>query len=448
MARFTGAAAAMLLLLLFAPRAAHANGRFPAASQLVVFPESSEHAPGETFVLRTTFGILFSVDGGKNWDWVCERSVGFVGTEDPALGVLGGKTVLAGTFEGLSVTRDLGCTWSFAGGELTSQVAVDVTGRPGSTASAIALTSTYLRDDGGISNYANLLFATTDEGATWHRLGTSLPAYAVGETVDTAASDAARIYVSAYQVVGGRKEGLFYTSKDNGQSFTENVIELTPDEGAPFIAAVDPTNAERVYVRTTGETASRLLVTDDAGHTFREIFAGPPLLGFALSADGSKVWVGSSDGLYMASRQALTFVKRSSVAVQCLTFAAATLYACSSESSGFIVGASTDDGATFAPRLHLSTVRGPLACPADTPTATCNLEWPATRDQLGIALDAGADGGQPGAPASGDGGGGCSMSPNIRSIGAFFSILGAAVAAAAARRFAPHRNSRAKGRRS
>ncbi|MFO0674015.1 MAG: hypothetical protein U0235_31080 [Polyangiaceae bacterium] len=55
--------------------AARANGRFPAANQL-------EATPGNdgSLVLRTTFGILFSNDGAKTWDWVGERGVGYGGT--------------------------------------------------------------------------------------------------------------------------------------------------------------------------------------------------------------------------------------------------------------------------------------------------------------------------------------------------------------------------------
>jgi hypothetical protein len=49
-------------------------------------------------------------------------------------------------------------------------------------------------------------------------------------------------------------------------------------------------------------------------------------------------------------------------AVQCLAFQGSRLLACSDEVSGFVVGASTDDGASFTPLLRLSCVRGPLAC--------------------------------------------------------------------------------------
>src|SRR5262245_35467226 len=41
---------------------ASANGRFPAAGQVAVDPSDSEH-----IVLRTTYGILQTTDGGTTW---------------------------------------------------------------------------------------------------------------------------------------------------------------------------------------------------------------------------------------------------------------------------------------------------------------------------------------------------------------------------------------------
>src|SRR5215475_8960530 len=74
---------------------ARANGRFPAANQLV----ASQTDPNY-LVLRTTFGILFSHDQGTTWDWICEKGVGYGGVEDPSMGILP-SGVIAGIFGGL-----------------------------------------------------------------------------------------------------------------------------------------------------------------------------------------------------------------------------------------------------------------------------------------------------------------------------------------------------------
>ena len=73
-------------------RAAHANGRYPLANQLVARPGRSHH-----LVARTTFGLLRSDDAGATWTWVCEDALGMLDVaEDPSLALTGdGTTVVA-----------------------------------------------------------------------------------------------------------------------------------------------------------------------------------------------------------------------------------------------------------------------------------------------------------------------------------------------------------------
>ncbi len=60
---------------------------------LVQKPGDSSH-----LVLRATYGLLFSNDGGANWDWVCERAIGYSGNEDPTIAISGSGAVIVGTF--------------------------------------------------------------------------------------------------------------------------------------------------------------------------------------------------------------------------------------------------------------------------------------------------------------------------------------------------------------
>lgn len=107
--------------LLSTPREARANGRFPAANQLVA-------APGDpsTLTLRTTFGVLLSRDAAGTFDWICERAVGYGGVEDPSLAMTSATSIVAGTFEGVTVSANGGCGWTFIGGPLEKQVIVDI----------------------------------------------------------------------------------------------------------------------------------------------------------------------------------------------------------------------------------------------------------------------------------------------------------------------------------
>ena len=420
---------------------AYANGRFPAANQLVVSPSDP------TFlVLRTTFGILFSHDRGANWDWICEKAIGYGGVEDPSMGMTT-NAVLAGTFEGLSVSSDKGCGWAFAN---TEQV-VDVVVQHGDPKSALAITSKYSGEgDGGETLFDTKVFATSDDGAHFAQLTGAIETDILAETIEVAASDPHRIYVSGVKTdATGTTVGAFLVSKDDGAHYTQSAITMDPQtERAPYISAVDPANADRVYVRVKGTNGTRLLVSDDGGVTFRTVFtAAGDLLGFALSADGAKVYVGGpNDGLFVGARDTLKFTLTSHIQVQCLTMIGTTLFACSNEASGFIVGTSEDDGATFTPSLHLGCIRGPLACAASASSTQCVADFPALQQQLGVgatcgAVNPGPDGGPVSTPLADAGtpvtptpapspSSGCNASPTPRTAfaGSALAILGAAIA--------------------
>ena len=429
---------AVTVAVLASASPAHANGRFPAANQLVV-----SKATPTSMVLRTTFGILFSEDGGATWDWVCEKAVGYGGTEDPSMGLTKAGTVLAGTFEGLATSPDKGCSWAFAPDKLTQNVVVDLVVRPDAPQTSLVLTNKFSRaDDAGTALFQSDIFVANDDGKTWAPLGPSLDATVLFETLEVAASDATRLYVSGVRGNGATEQGVVLTSKDTGGTWKEALVPLdVATERAPFISAVDPRNPDRVYLRTKGSAGSRLLVSDDGAQTFHEAlkFQGD-MLGFAISDDGQKVFAGGpKDGLHEASAATLTFTQKSTIAIQCLTASGDTVYACSNEVGGFILGASKDDGATFSPMLHLYGVRGPLACGGSTSQAACVADWPALRDSLGTApSDAGADGSGDGGGSSGGGGGsskGCAYAAPSSGDGVVaLGVLGAIAAIFAAKR--------------
>jgi hypothetical protein len=385
---------------------ARANGRFPRADQLVQVPGRPQ-----ALWLRATFGLLFSSDAGQGWDWVCERAIGFTGQEDPALGVLSDGTVFAGIGAGLSSSRDGGCSWAF---DDLPQVAGDAQGAPDTAGdderlpvtdlsvraatpgSAVALAWESQPVTASTPGYRSRFFATSDGGLSWSAYGEGLDPSVLGLTLDVAPADPRRLYASGIRPGAPRTASLFL-STDDGASWTERPVPFDArSEQGLYIAAVDPDQPELVYLRTSGATSSRLLVTRDAGLTFEEPFAGGPMLGFALSPDGATIYLGGpDDGLWVGSRDTLAFERRADVPVQCLLRTADALYACSSDAAGgFTVGASSDDGYTFEPRLLLSRVRGPLACGAATAstTSTCASEWPTTAQRLGIDGVAGAGG--------------------------------------------------------
>ena len=294
--------------------------------------------------------------------------------------------------------------------------------------------------------YRSRFFATSDGGASWSVYGDGLDPSVLGLTLDVAPADPRRLYASGIRP-GAQRTASLFVSTDDGASWTERPVPFDArNEQGLYIAAVDPDQPDLVYLRTSGATSSRLLVTRDAGLTFEEPYAGGPMLGFALSPDGAAIYLGGpDDGLWVGARDTLVFERRSDVPVQCLLRTVDALFACSSDvAGGFTVGASTDDGYTFAPRLFLSSVRGPLACDATTATAStaslCASEWPATAERLGIDGVGGGDpngssgggageaAGSPGvAPSAPDDGSGCGLARGTRAereswLGAAFAI--------------------------
>ena len=405
------ASAAAFALGLLAPRPAAGNGRLPGASQLVF---SVSPGTAGVAVLRTTFGILVSRDAGATWDWVCEAAIpGLQSGVDPAIGLTANGTLVATVFPGLDLSTDTGCSWRASGCPFRGLLAVDVAVRPDALHAVVAVVSSPTASsgtkgasacpsasfDGGEGLFDNRVIESRDDGAHWAALGASLDPGVVITTIDVAATDPHRVYASAFREVadgdgGAAREASLFVSYDDGAHWTEQRAPLDrANESAVFIAAVDPADADRVYLRTAGgpRSPSRLLVTRDAGRTFESpLTLTGPMLGFALSGDGATVHAGSvENGLFAAPRASLAFEKRSAIAVTCLATNGADLWACSTEQSGFLAGVSRDDGATFTPKLHLCSLRGALSCPAGASAAQCSASFDFLDKGFGCRSDAG-----------------------------------------------------------
>jgi hypothetical protein len=371
---------------------ARANGVFPSAEQIVVDPSDPSHV-----VVRTTYGLLTTRAAGDPWDWICETAVGYSSGYHPSIALTEGGAVLAGLSDGVAISGGDTCAWGLASGVPAGAHVVDLSVEKGAPSRVVAITA---------SNAAGpaRLWESIDGGAAWTQAGAPLPAGFTPLTVDVAPSDPMRVYVSA-QV---STKGALLVSLDRGQTWQSFTVPAASAEDQPYIGAVDPVDADRVYIRTDG-VPGRLLVFDHATITFTEIFFGAGLLrGFALSPDGQTLLVGGgSDGIQRAPAATFTFEKVSSVQTRCLAWTSAGVYTCASRfPDGFTIGLSRDEGATFEPVLTQPCVRGPLECdPATTAGAACPSEWPAVAIQIDTKeCTAGSGGGAVTTGAGGTGG--------------------------------------------
>jgi len=377
-------------VLLCAGHAARANGRYPKADQLLLAADQPA-----TLTVRTTFGFLVSHDSGQNWDWICERAIGYSGVQDPTIGLMEGGTIIASLSEGIARSTDQGCSWSFAEADLAGSPVIDLTVQRAAPSRALALVW-----DAQQIGYSSRILASTDNGQSFAAYGNPIDPSVLVTTIDTAPSNAERVYASGTRSVDGVRSAWLFRTDDAGEHWAEYPVPFDPKlEQGVYIAAVDVNDADTVYLRTNSATVSRLLISHDGGQQFTVAYSGS-LLSFALSPDGKQLYLGGEGGLYGGLASATNFEKLADFRVLCLAVSESTLYACSDEHSGFTVGASRDGGSTFEPLLHLKTVRGPLACDA----AECESDWPLVRAQLGIPLPSEADAGAD--ASTGDAGGG------------------------------------------
>lgn len=370
-------------LVSLTPRSAMANGRFPNADHLVVDPGDPNH-----IVVRATFGVVQTFDGGTTWVWLCEPAVGYGGTDDPAIAVTGLGNLLIGIRDGVATSLDSGCSWSVDGSALSGLSIADLATDILDPAIAIGISA-----DDNDGNPRVVVAETSDNGASWTALGDDLGMDLFPQTLDAAPSMRERIYVSA--VAGDQTDPVIERSSDRGESWTRLPVEI-PDAQRTFISAISPIDPDVLYLRVQGEGTDRLFLSTDAAESFEEIaaFEGE-MLGFALSPDGSKVAVGiKQGGVHVASTADHQFAQVNATGVRCLSWSAEGLYACGNEGQdGFTVARSTDNGATFDPLYHLLDL-GLLECDAGTDAGDqCPALYSDLIDQLGNPDGSGGAGG-------------------------------------------------------
>jgi MYXO-CTERM domain-containing protein len=288
---------------------------------------------------------------------------------------------------------------------LAAQSVVDLDVFPSDASTAVALVSSPVLLDSSNNNFFTQVFETTDDGVTWAPVGVPLDPTVIVTTIDVPKSDPTRIYVSGTRGFGGGiTASLFVYTTASGVWVEQPIPGFDPSvEDSVYIGAVDPNDADVVYLRSRGLAGggqSRLFVTRnasaspaDGGATFTEpagaSFDVPDvtgteivgqLEGFALSPDGSKVYVGTEEsGVWMAPATTLAFTQMNAkpvtqgLATRLTPQGTTELWACSKASGGFVVGVSTDDGATFEAKLcSITGLTGVASCPAvSNPTLGC-----------------------------------------------------------------------------
>ena len=369
-ARTTCALAAALTAL---AGPALANGRYPSAGALAFVPGGATASNGHPLVmaLGTTFGLVSTVDGGATWAITCEPAIGFSAEWDAPLTFTVSGAAVMGIPAGLVLAPPRFCDFQrpvTAPEQAVLDLTVDGRGRrlvaaPSSKGIAIS----------------------DDDGATWRR-GWADDRF-LAATIDVAPGHPERIYATGYL----DSTAVLLRSDDGAVTFTE-VNRALLGGLAGYLAAVDPANPDRIYLRIDLRQGGTLLArSEDGGRTLVELVRTTnPMTGSALSEDGHTLWVGSrgsaaNDGIFRSADGGATWQRvNAEVTPLCLRHRAGRLYLCADDRrDGFAFGYSTDGGEHFLPLLSWKDLLGPEACPAGSPgRLLCEGDWPNLRATL------------------------------------------------------------------
>lgn len=369
----------------------------PEGTELVWIPDGtagSPSGPAERLFIRTQRGFVVESPATRDFRFLCNAFLGVQDGENASLALWEGDTLLLTTYvRGVLMGSSDACTWS-AVAAVSSAPAFDV---------AIAKTGgeevAYVV--GGPPHAGEHFWAGRNRGTTWTPLANTDQPYT---RVRIAAGDHRRVYMTGIDLTAtGAVIHRLGVSDDAGRTVVDRLITLGANDLQARVLDVDPVEQDRVYVHVesnSNELADRLMVTDDAGQTFKNAMTMHAIGGLAQSEDGIRVWVGGKEGIYRSMDHGESFAPVASAitTVTCLALHGGRLYACGFLDNQLMVAVSDDDGDSFSKVVSFDQIRQTVDCSGSdavhTPSTVCADDMDDWRSELG-ALPASLDGGTP-----------------------------------------------------
>ncbi len=369
----TSAVLSLVLVAALASPPALADGAFPDSLAIYAYPDR----PHE-IIVTTNFGLLVSEDDGRTWRWTCEEAIlsgvllyqGGAAPEHPLYALAPG---------GASVTVDDACSWTGLGPPLDAGYVADLFPDPTDEPHAFALGAELQHDE--LQPLA--LYETHDTGATFQRVA-GLPADTDGSelrSVESARTNPQVVYVTRELPAAGAVDLL--RSDDGGRSWTTYDLTAVVGPYRTAIAAVDPADAQTIYLRTNAKAGDLLAISHDGGKTVNvALQLDQAMSAFLRRKDGSLVVGTKSGDQFLSPDGGQTFAKWTTAPhLRAIVERDGTLYGAADEfRDGFLVGESTDDGRSWKGLLTYEQICAVPACVASACTDALN----ALRLSLGL----------------------------------------------------------------
>ena len=356
-------------------------------------------------LVRTTFGLLVSSDGGASWYHVCERVVFGARVNydlEVLLEIADDGSFLSGSWHGLRVSRDGACRWQTEAALPVDPVFFEGA-RVNSSGSVVDLThgargiyALVTRNDAAGHPDRHAIYATFDNAFTWSDVGTAIPRSAVEQmlTLEIAPENEATMYATGRATDGA----VLMVTSDGGEHWDRRELGpmLAPEVYLlPLSRLLPKTLFARGRVRSADEgTRDELYFSSDGGGSWQTVLSKQAgLLGFAASPDGAVVLAAYGDtgypqdgarpdamGIYRANIASLQFERVFDGNVTCLDWYENGLYACLGMiGGGFQIGVAADarfEGERpFRSLLKLPEVKGPIPWPTPSPDFDCTSDW-------------------------------------------------------------------------
>jgi hypothetical protein len=432
---------------------ARADGAFPDA-QTVLLPSDRP----QQIILAANFGLVFSEDDGAHWQYSCESQATTNGRLY-SLGAAPDDRIFSLSDYGVATTADMGCSWRLGAGPFEGGLVLDYFADPIDANHVVAVAEppalsglmpaqVFESHDGGL-DYPTVLH----------------PGVAAGGIagVEIARSDPRVIYVALFETSPADALTHPRLARTSDGGATWEPIDLEPALGPSrvTIAAVDPNDPDRLYLRVggtgaDGRSVDSIAVSADGGLTFTKPvnLSGGKLMTFIARSNGTVLVTGLLGATVVGYRSldaGATFAPwQPGVHPRGFGERGSTLFVATDDSAdGFALASSEDDGATWTPRLHFANVEAIRSCTQKACADDCwqkvTIElWPPAVCGQAPVVEPGMDGGTHG----GGGGGGCALAGAAAPSGSGGRLAAwtAALLALAATRLRSRRRTRSTAR--